>query len=101
MKLKEIIKQFDVNINLTSALENLEMGDGFKTHQIEETDNGNILHVFTKKLQVNDATGKHELIINPIKMEVLNIIDSPESMKWGFELIDKDGRVVKRTFNNV
>jgi len=101
MKLKEIIKQFNVNINLTSALENLEMGDGFKTHHLEETDNEDIIHVFTKEIHANDDFGKHEIIINPIKMEVLNIIDSPENRECGFELYDKDGRVVKRTFNNV
>ena len=33
--------------------------------------------------------------INPLKMEILNIIDSPEKSECGFELFDKDGKQLK------
>ena len=99
MKLKEILEQFNVNIRLTAALENLDFSDGFKTYHTEKTDKGETIHIFTKELQVNEEIGKQELIVNPKKMEVLNILDYPENIECTFEIFDRKGQSVKKTLN--
>ena len=92
-KVKEILKQFNVELDITDEMLNIEINDdSFQTYHTE-MDGNNETHVFMKekKSAGNDATRR--VIINPKKQLLISEVEIKNRLKKVVTYYDKQGKI--------
>ena len=92
-KVKEILKQFNVELDITDEMLNIEINDdNFQSYHTEM--DGNIeTHVFVKKFRCLGSNATRKVTINPEKQIVISEIDTGNHVKNIVIYYNKYGKI--------
>lgn len=92
-KVKEILKQFNVELDITDEMLNIEINDdNFQTYHTE-MDGNNETHVFVKKFRCLERDATRKVIINPGKQIIVSLIDRGDNLRNITTYYDKYGKI--------
>ena len=92
-KVKEILKQFNVELDITDEMLNIEINDdNFQTYHTE-MDRNMETHVFVKKFRCLGCDATRKVIINPEKQIVISLVEPGNQIKNITTYYDKYGKI--------
>ena len=92
MKVKDICKQFNVEVELTPELENLNLNDNYQEHHTEKFNNTTV-HLFTKEVFNNGRHGTHQILIDPDRQEILTHLVMDDNSRTSITRFNKKGEI--------
>ena len=92
-KVKEILKQFNVELDITDEMLNIEINDdNFQTYHTE-MEMGWKTYVFEKKIRCLGRDATRKVIINPEKQIIVSLIDRGDNLRNITTYYDKYGKI--------
>ena len=92
-KVKEILKQFNVELDITEEMLNIEINDDNFQSYHTEMDRNMKTHIFIKKFRCLGSIATRKVTINPEKQIVISEIDTGNHVKNIVTYYNKYGKI--------